>query len=172
MMAAHIGASTEEPCPRHEFCERHKGHEAPAVSRPPGFGEKQPLVARAQGYKLLLSETSATGYLGVRPTPSGRFVASKWKDGKSLSLGRYDSVVDAAVAVAKDHEAERKAHGLESTRELLQELAEEESAAAAARELTAAGQAGGSSDDPLPQANAMVQSNEWTAEDEKERGGA
>ena len=57
-------------------------------------------VKEVGGYKLFLSKTSATGYMGVREQ-NGRFQARRKVDGKYVHIGVYDTAVEAAVAYAK-----------------------------------------------------------------------
>ena len=58
------------------------------------------VVVEAEGYRLFLSKTSATGYMGVREQ-NGRFQARRKVDGKYVHIGVYDTAVEAAVAYAK-----------------------------------------------------------------------
>ena len=63
------------------------------------------LVKEAGGYKLFLSRKNPTGYVGVQKQAYGRFQA-KYYDGASddnnhVSLGRFNTAIEAAVAYAK-----------------------------------------------------------------------
>ena len=53
-----------------------------------------------EGYTLLRSSTSSTGYRGVA-TKGGRFRASISRGGKMIHIGSYGTAVEAAVAYAK-----------------------------------------------------------------------
>ena len=46
----------------------------------------------------MLNEGSSTGYKGVRPKRAASR-AEIWEDGRNVSLGRYDTAVEAAVGV-------------------------------------------------------------------------
>ena len=73
-----------------------------------------PVVAvakEAAGYKLFLSSKTETGYVGVSKLPTrsaGRFWASYYDSAiaNTVSLGKYDTAVEAAVAYAKHMAAE------------------------------------------------------------------
>ena len=56
--------------------------------------------AEAEGLRLHLSNTSASGYKGVCKL-RGRFRAQLRRDGKLEQLGIYDTAVEAAVAYAR-----------------------------------------------------------------------
>ena len=60
-------------------------------------GRSQPLVTEAEGLRLHMSSKTATGYMGVFPTDSGRFKA----EARLSNLGTFDSAVEAAAAVAR-----------------------------------------------------------------------
>ena len=56
----------------------------------------------AEGLRLHLSSSSATGYMGVSKLPSsGRFQAQHWVGGRLVYLGSSDTAVEAAVAYAR-----------------------------------------------------------------------
>ena len=57
-------------------------------------------VEMVDGYTLLRSRRSSTGYLGVTPH-GGRFQAQHWSGDKNIAVGTYDTAVEAAVARAK-----------------------------------------------------------------------
>ena len=62
-------------------------------------------MKEAGGYKLFLSRKNPTGYVGVQKQAYGRFQA-KYYDGASddnnhVSLGRFNTAIEAAVAYAK-----------------------------------------------------------------------
>ena len=59
------------------------------------------LVTESEGYKLYLSDRSATGYKGVRAPVTGKYEAHTSLGGGYQNVGTYDSAVKAAVAVAK-----------------------------------------------------------------------
>ena len=63
------------------------------------------VVAEAGGYKLHRSAKTATGYVGVFLVPSGRFLARQNNKG----LGTYDTVIEAAIAYAKNAAEEEAA---------------------------------------------------------------
>ena len=52
----------------------------------------------AEGLRLHLSDTNASGYKGVDKKESGRFHAQLSRDGKQEQLGTFDTAVEAAVA--------------------------------------------------------------------------
>ena len=60
-----------------------------------------PQVRFAQGYELKLSPSNATGYYGVGRIKSGMVDAKVSKKNMESYLGRFATVVEAAVAVAK-----------------------------------------------------------------------
>ena len=64
-------------------------------------GEEDGVMKEAAGMRLHLSEQSATGYLGVYRSSNGLFRAEFMNNGKHTFLGRFDQVVEAAVAYAK-----------------------------------------------------------------------
>ena len=66
------------------------------------------VVKEAAGYKLFLSSKSVTGYMGVSKHAAGRFWASYYDSAlaNTVSLGTYDTAVEAAVAYAKHMAAE------------------------------------------------------------------
>ncbi|EOD24108.1 hypothetical protein EMIHUDRAFT_123650 [Emiliania huxleyi CCMP1516] len=59
------------------------------------------IVAEAEGLQLHLSSSSSTGYKGVREPRTGRFEAQRKVGGRAVSLGTFDSAVEAAVAYAR-----------------------------------------------------------------------
>ena len=59
------------------------------------------VVAQAEGLRLHLSSSSSTGYKGVRRQSGSVFRAYRNKNGKQVTIGRYDSAVEAAVAYAR-----------------------------------------------------------------------
>jgi len=59
------------------------------------------VVAEAEGSRLHLSSNSSTGYRGVQMASTGRFQARHSVDGKDVSLGYFDTAVEAAVAYAR-----------------------------------------------------------------------
>ena len=54
-----------------------------------------------EGYTLLRSSSTASGYAGVYQLPTGKFKASACFDGKSTHIGHFDTAIEAAVAYAK-----------------------------------------------------------------------
>jgi len=59
-------------------------------------------VSEADGLRLHLFDKNATGYKGVRTSDSGRrFEARRKVDGRCVSLGHFDTAVEAAVAYAR-----------------------------------------------------------------------
>jgi hypothetical protein len=71
----------------------------PPDTSPPAAGTTL-VTKQAEGLTLVLNEGSSTGYKGVRPK-GDRFMAEIWEDGRNVSLGRYDTAVEAAVAYAR-----------------------------------------------------------------------
>ena len=71
----------------------------PVPTAPP---RRAPLVAEAEGLRLHVSSRSnnTTGYTGVVKHGS-RFKAQDRRDGKAVSLGTFDTAVEAAVAYAR-----------------------------------------------------------------------
>ena len=63
-------------------------------------GDVKPEEEVADGHMIFRSRTNGTGYLGVTPC-GGRFQARLYSGGKEIYIGRYDTAVEAAVAVAK-----------------------------------------------------------------------
>ena len=64
--------------------------------------EAEALVAEAEGLRLHLSSSNATGYRGVRKhRSSGRFEALHRVDGRKVYIGCFDMAVEAAVAVVR-----------------------------------------------------------------------
>ena len=63
-----------------------------------------------EGYKLLRSSSTASGYAGVYQLPTGKFKASACFDGKSTHIGHFDTAIEAAVAYAK-HVAQNEEEG-------------------------------------------------------------
>ena len=59
------------------------------------------IVAEAEGLQLHLSSSSSSGYKGVVKRVSGRFEAQRKVGGRAVSLGTFDSAVEAAVAYAR-----------------------------------------------------------------------
>ncbi|EOD34401.1 hypothetical protein EMIHUDRAFT_98774, partial [Emiliania huxleyi CCMP1516] len=59
-----------------------------------------PLVTEAEGLRLHLSSSNATGYKGVYEH-SGRFKAQRRVGGRLGSIGKFDTAVEAAVAYAR-----------------------------------------------------------------------
>ena len=73
-------------------------------------GELSPastVATEAEGLRLHLSSRSATGYKGVSKQPSGRFQAIHEVDGRRVSLGLFDTPVEAAVAYARPVQQQR-----------------------------------------------------------------
>ena len=58
-------------------------------------------MAEAEGLRLHLSSSSATGYKGVREHLSGRFEVRYTANGRPVTLGCFDTAVEAAVAYAR-----------------------------------------------------------------------
>ena len=61
-------------------------------------------MKEAEGYKLHLSLTNPTGYLGVRQEGSDRYSARY----SNQHIGMFDTAVEAAVAYAKAVEAKKE----------------------------------------------------------------
>ena len=61
---------------------------------------EEAVVTEAEGYRLVLSHKSSTGYLGVTPRGS-RFQARYRSGGKLVHLGSYGTATEAAVAYVK-----------------------------------------------------------------------
>ncbi|EOD16916.1 hypothetical protein EMIHUDRAFT_244660, partial [Emiliania huxleyi CCMP1516] len=79
--------------------------EAPAAAEPTTQAPvtQAPVAAEAEGVRLHLSSSNSTGYKGVYKDGS-RFKAQHRRggvDGRSVSLGYYDTAVEAAVAYAR-----------------------------------------------------------------------
>ncbi|EOD39800.1 hypothetical protein EMIHUDRAFT_223336 [Emiliania huxleyi CCMP1516] len=68
-----------------------------AASEPQGAA----VATEAEGLRLHLSSSGNTGYRGVRKQASGRFQARHMVNGRSVSLGYFDTAVEAAVAYAR-----------------------------------------------------------------------
>jgi hypothetical protein len=58
-------------------------------------------VAHLHGIELHVSETSPTGYAGVRAMADGRYEASASVQGVKVSIGVYPSLIQAAMAYAR-----------------------------------------------------------------------
>ncbi|EOD31694.1 hypothetical protein EMIHUDRAFT_468124 [Emiliania huxleyi CCMP1516] len=76
-----------------------------AVAYARAVGEYQPppptVATEAEGLRLHLSSSSVTGYLGVHEHHSGRFQVRHAANGKKVSIGIFDTAVEAAVAYAR-----------------------------------------------------------------------
>ena len=60
------------------------------------------MVTEAEGLRLHLSGSNATGYLGVRKLPSGRFQARReGGGGRQVPIGNFDTALEAAGAYAR-----------------------------------------------------------------------
>ena len=86
------------PDPACRVCEAPE--EELGLGRAPAERQAAAVVAEAEGLRLHLSSNSS-GYKGVFKESSGRFHARRRVDGKDVHIGRYDTVVEAAVAYAK-----------------------------------------------------------------------
>ena len=84
-------AGTEQPAPLEE------GAAAAAAAA------EAPLAEEAEGLRLHLSSSSSTGYKGVYKGDSrnGRFEAKHRVAGRQVTVGRFDTAVEAAVAFAR-----------------------------------------------------------------------
>ena len=81
---------------------------ARAAGPPPAAGQKPQRreddgerPTEAEGLRLHLSDTNASGYKGVVEQKNGRFQAQLWRGDKTEQLGYYDTAVEAAVAYAR-----------------------------------------------------------------------
>jgi len=81
-------AGAEEPAPLEE------GAAAAAAAA------EAPLAEEAKGLRLHLSSSSSTGYKGVY-SRDGRFHAQHSVGGRKVTIGRFDTAVEAAVAYAR-----------------------------------------------------------------------
>ncbi|EOD08643.1 hypothetical protein EMIHUDRAFT_217386 [Emiliania huxleyi CCMP1516] len=71
-----------------------------------GLSPASSLPTEAEGLRLHLSSTSATGYKGVS-RDEGRFRAIREVDGRRVSLGCFATAVEAAVAYARPVQQQR-----------------------------------------------------------------
>jgi len=139
-----------------------------AVAYARAVGEAPALATEAEGLRLHVLTSSATGYKGVRKQASGRFRAEHSAGhGKQNSLGIFDTAVEAAVAYARAvGEAPVLAEAEEQAAEA-EWLAEAEAEAAEAEDPQAAeAEAAGAED---PQAAAAVAVEEALMEPPVER---
>jgi len=72
-----------------------------ARAMPPAKGVAEGVAEEAEGLRLHLSSSNATGYRGVYEYSTGRFQAQHYVDGRRDSLGCFDTAVEAAAAYAR-----------------------------------------------------------------------
>ncbi|EOD21073.1 hypothetical protein EMIHUDRAFT_101766 [Emiliania huxleyi CCMP1516] len=93
-------ASTQAGDDSESEVEATAGMAAPAGSE--ATSSQEAPVAEAESLRLHPSScSSSTGYKGVFKQASGRFLAERRLDGRRVSLGTFDSAVEAAVAYAR-----------------------------------------------------------------------
>ena len=72
-----------------------------AVAYARAIGTAPAVAEAAEGVRLHLSSSNATGYRGVHKARNGRYEAKRKKEGRFVYLGLFDTAVEAAVAHAR-----------------------------------------------------------------------